>query len=88
MSPTSCRAAPPRDIKPNNNILYYRLSIFIIMLDILILQIILSALVIIAAVLAAVWFLCGLTKKSAAWIVGLAVPCAVAAAFFISLLSA
>jgi len=50
------------------------------MLDSLVLQIILLVLVIIAAILLAVWFVCGITKKSATWIVRLAVPCAVIAA--------
>jgi len=50
------------------------------MLDVFILQIVLFALVIIAATVAAVWFISGITKKSAVWLVTLAVPCAVAAA--------
>lgn len=50
------------------------------MFDGLVLQIILFTLVFIAAVLAAVWFMCGITKKSATWIVAFAVPFAIAAA--------
>jgi len=46
------------------------------MLDGLVLQIVLTVLVIIAAAVAAVWFIAGLTQKSAVWIVALAVPLA------------
>ena len=58
------------------------------MLDGLVLQVVLFALVVIAAVLAAIWFVAGLNKKSAAWIVTCAVPCAVVAAVVLALLSA
>jgi len=56
------------------------------MLDGLILQIILTTLVIITAFITIVWFLCGLTKKSAVWIVALAVPVAVLVAVALALI--
>ena len=58
------------------------------MLDGFILQIVVFAVVLVAAILAAVWFVGGITKKGAAWIVGCAVPCAVVVAVAIALLSA
>ena len=50
------------------------------MLDGLVLQIVLAALVIIAAIIGVIWFVNGITQKSAVWIITCIVPCAVVVA--------
>lgn len=57
------------------------------MLDGLVLQAVLGVLVIIAAVFSIVWFVSGITGKNAVWIIGVVVPCALAAAVVIAMLS-
>ena len=57
-----------------------------IMLDGLVLQVVLTALVIISAIIGIVWFVCGLNRKSAVWIVACAVPVAVGIAVLIAIL--
>lgn len=44
------------------------------MLDGFVLQVVLMMLITIATAISIVWFVCGITKKSAVWIVALFVP--------------
>jgi hypothetical protein len=55
------------------------------MLDGLVLQVVLMVLVVISAVITTIWFVGGITKKSATLIVALSVPFAVVVALLLSL---
>jgi len=63
------------------------LSIFIGVLDGLVLQVILTALVTIAAVVLTVWFIWGVNKKSAVWVIALSVPAGIIIAVVLTIVS-